>query len=61
MEILITLDALKNREGEKILRFPPDTLVTKEAKIYCWDGFKIYEPVSNLKKIRENAFIPEEI
>ncbi len=35
MEILVTLDALKNREGEKTLRFPPDTLVTKEAKIYA--------------------------
>lgn len=35
MEILVTLDILKQREGEKTICFPPDTLVTKEAKAYA--------------------------
>jgi len=35
MEILITLDVLKQRKGEKKICFPPDTLVTKEAKAYA--------------------------
>jgi len=35
MEILVTLDSLKNREEEKVLRFPPDTLVTREARVYA--------------------------
>lgn len=29
-----------------------------EVKICCWNGIKIHEPISNLEKLRENAFIP---
>jgi ACT domain-containing protein len=43
MEILVTLDTIKNREEEKVLRFPPDTLVTREARIYAAKkGMEIY-------------------
>ena len=35
MEILVTLDALQHREGEKVLHYPQDTLVTKEARAYA--------------------------
>ncbi|HHW02297.1 MAG TPA: ACT domain-containing protein [Thermoanaerobacterales bacterium] len=43
MEILVTLDSLKNREEEKVLRFPPDTLVTREARVYAAKkGIEIY-------------------
>ncbi|AYO32010.1 ACT domain-containing protein [Biomaibacter acetigenes] len=43
MEILVTLDSLKNREDEKVLRFPPDTLVTREARVYAAKkGIEIY-------------------
>lgn len=43
MEILVTLDSLKNREDEKVLCFPPDTLVTREARIYAAKkGIEIY-------------------
>lgn len=43
MDILVTLDVLKQREGEKEICFPPDTLVTKEAKAYAAkQGMKLY-------------------
>ncbi|MDI3480621.1 MAG: hypothetical protein PWQ97_276 [Tepidanaerobacteraceae bacterium] len=43
MEILVTLDSLKNLEEEKLLRFPPDTLVTREARVYAAKkGIEIY-------------------
>lgn len=43
MEILATLDTLKNHEEEKILRFPHDTLVTREARVYAAKkGIEIY-------------------
>lgn len=43
MEILVTLDTLKNHEEEKILRFPHDTLVTREARVYAAKkGIEIY-------------------
>ncbi|MCR4430390.1 MAG: ACT domain-containing protein [Tepidanaerobacteraceae bacterium] len=43
MEILVTLDSLKNREEEKVLHFPPDTLVTREARVYAAKkGIEIY-------------------
>lgn len=35
MEILVTLDSIKNRKGEKDIFFPEDTLVTKDARIYA--------------------------
>lgn len=31
----MTLDVLKQHNGEKIVKFPPNTLVTKEAKMYA--------------------------
>jgi ACT domain-containing protein len=43
MEILVTLDALKQYKGEKVVKFPPDTLVTKEARIYAIkQGIELY-------------------
>ena len=43
MEILVTLDVLKQHGDEKIVKFPPDTLVTKEARIYAAKkGIKLY-------------------
>jgi len=35
MEILVTLDVLKQYADKKVVNFPPDTLVTKEARIYA--------------------------
>ena len=35
MDILVTLDVLKQRVGEKEVCFPQDTLITKEAKAYA--------------------------
>lgn len=35
MEILVTLDVLKQHSGEKTVKFPPNTLVTKEARMYA--------------------------
>ena len=43
MEILVTLDALKQYKGEKVVTFPPNTLVTKEARIYAVkQGMELY-------------------
>jgi ACT domain-containing protein len=43
MEILVTLDALKQYKGEKVVKFPPNTLVTKEARIYAVkQGMELY-------------------
>lgn len=43
MEILVTLDVLKQYKGEKIVKFPPDTLVTKEARMYAVKhGMELY-------------------
>ncbi|MCG1011369.1 ACT domain-containing protein [Tepidanaerobacter sp. GT38] len=35
MEILVTLDVLKQHSDKKVVKFPPNTLVTKEARIYA--------------------------
>ncbi len=43
MEILVTLDVLKQYKGEKVVKFPPDTLVTKEARMYAVkQGMELY-------------------
>lgn len=43
MEILVTLDSIKNRKGEKEISFPEDTLVTKDARDYAAkNGIVIY-------------------
>lgn len=43
MEVLVTLESLKNWEGQKSAKFPPDTIVTKEARIYAAKhGIDIY-------------------
>lgn len=43
MEILVTLDVLKQHNGEKIVKFPPNTLVTKEARMYAVKhGIKLF-------------------
>lgn len=43
MEIIVTLESLKNRVGEKVIKFPKDTLITKEAKIYAQkNGIELY-------------------
>jgi len=43
MEILVTLDTVKNYGENKIIKLPPGTLVTKEASIYAAaHGLKIY-------------------
>nr|WP_276791721.1 ACT domain-containing protein [Tepidanaerobacter sp. EBM-38] len=43
MEILVTLDVLKQHKGEEIIEFPPRTLITKEARIYAAkQGMKLY-------------------
>ena len=43
MEILVTLDVLRQHKDEKVVKFPPDTLVTKEAQIYAVKhGIELY-------------------
>lgn len=43
MEILVTLDVLRQYSDKKMVKFPPDTLVTKEARIYAAKhGIKLY-------------------
>ena len=51
MEIIVTLDMVRRREGEKALHFPLDTLVTKEAKAYAAkQGIEIYVGDEKLQK-----------
>jgi len=43
MEILVTLDVLKQHGDNKEIKFPPNTLVTKEARIYAQKhGIQLY-------------------
>lgn len=43
MEILVTLDTIKNYAGSEVLKFPPGSLVTKEARIFAASkGIRIY-------------------
>jgi ACT domain-containing protein len=51
MEILVTLDVVRHRGEEKVLHYPPDTLVTKEAKAYAAkQGIEIYVGDEKLPK-----------
>lgn len=43
MDILITLDTIKNYNENKVIKLPPGSLVTKEARVYAAaHGIKIY-------------------
>ena len=43
MDILVTLDVLKQHRDKKEVNFPPNTLVTKEARIYAQKhGIELY-------------------
>lgn len=43
MEILVTLDTIKNHQDSKVLKFPSGSLVTKEARTFAASrGIKIY-------------------
>jgi len=65
MEVLVTLESLKNWDGQKRIKFPPDTIVTKEARIYAAKhGIEIYigedklpEPLTSGRTVEQRAVI----
>lgn len=59
MEILVTLDVLKQHKGEEVVEFPPGTLITKEAKIYAAkEGMKLFVGGQQVPEPAYSAEIP---